>query len=114
MKIVAVQNFLMLCGESGEAYNIAEEHSDIMLKDLVVIIAGFKGEKVVFEIPDAVEATGYSTATKARLDGHMLAALGWKPRYDICIEIKRTMQAYLLHNLITFSVFICNKQNKQN
>ena len=59
--------YVLLCGENGEAYNISEEHSDIMLKDLAAIIAGFKGKKVVFEIPDAVEAAGYSTATKARL-----------------------------------------------
>ena len=84
--------YVLLCGESGEAYNIAEEHSDIMLKDLAAIIAGFKGKKVVFEIPDAVEAAGYSTATKARLDGHKLKALGWKPRYDIRSGIERTMR----------------------
>ena len=84
--------YVLLCGESGEAYNIAEERSDIMLKDLAAIIAGFKGKKVVFEIPDAVEAAGYSTATKARLDGHKLAALGWKPRYDIRSGIERTMK----------------------
>lgn len=84
--------YVLLCGANGEAYNIAEEHSDIMLKDLAAIIAGFKGKKVVFEIPDAVEAAGYSTATKARLDGHKLAGLGWKPRYDIRDGIDRTMK----------------------
>ncbi len=86
--------YVLLCGESGEAYNIAEEHSDIMLKDLAAIIAGFKGKKVVFEIPDEVEAAGYSTATKARLDGHKLASLGWKPRYDIRTGIERTMKIF--------------------
>ena len=43
---------VLLCGKCGEAYNIAEEHSDIMLKDLAALIAGIKGKKVVFEIPD--------------------------------------------------------------
>lgn len=84
--------YVLLCGANGEAYNIAEEHSDIMLKKLAAIIAGFKGKKVVFEIPNAVEAAGYSTATKARLDGHKLASLGWKPRYDIRAGIDRTMK----------------------
>ena len=83
---------VLLCGESGEAYNIAEEHSDIMLKDLAAIIAGMSGKKVVFELPDAVEASGYSTATKARLDGHKLAALGWKPKYDIQSGLERTVR----------------------
>ena len=83
---------ILLCGKCGEAYNIAEEHSDIMLKDLAAIIAGINGKKVVFEIPDAVEAAGYSKATKARLDGSKLQELGWKPRYDIRQGIERTVQ----------------------
>ena len=82
---------VLLKGRSGEAYNIADEHSDIMLKDLASIIAAVNGKKVVFEIPDIVEAAGYSTATKARLDGHKLQALGWVPRYDIKEGIERTM-----------------------
>ena len=83
---------VLLKGESGEAYNIAEEHSDIMLKDLAAIIAGINGKEVVFEVPDAVEAAGYSTATKARLDGHKLQALGWMPKYDIKSGMERTIE----------------------
>ncbi len=82
----------LLAGENGAAYNIAEERGDIMLKDLAGIIAGLKGTEVRFEIPDAVEAAGYSKATKARLDGSKLLALGWKPRYDIQSGVKRTME----------------------
>ena len=84
--------WILLAGESGEAYNIADEHSDIMLKDLAAIIAGIKGKKVVFELPDAVEAAGYSKATKARLNGQKLKALGWKPKYDIRSGMERTIE----------------------
>lgn len=83
---------VLLCGGTGEAYNIADESSDIMLRDLAAIIAGINGKKVVFEIPDAVEAAGYSTATKARLDGHKLQSLGWEPKYDIKSGIERTVR----------------------
>ena len=82
---------VLLCGQSGEAYNIASEDSDIMLKDLAKAVADFSGKKVVFEIPDSVEAAGYSTATKARLDGKKLKSLGWKPRYSVKSGIERTM-----------------------
>ncbi len=82
---------VLLKGETGEAYNIAEEHGDIMLKDLAGIISEYNGKKVVFEIPDPTEAAGYSTATKARLDGSKIRSLGWKPVYDISSGIKRTM-----------------------
>ena len=82
---------VLLCGENGEAYNIAEESSDITLKDLAGIVAGINGKEVVFEIPDAVEVAGYSTATKSRLDGHKLLGIGWKPKYDIKTGIERTV-----------------------
>ena len=81
----------MLNGKSGEAYNIADESGDIMLKDLAALIAEISGKKVVFEIPDAIEAAGYSKATKARLDGTKLKELGWKPLYDIKTGMERTI-----------------------
>ena len=83
--------YALLNGENGEAYNIADEQSDIMLKDLAAIIAGIKDKQVVFEIPDAVESAGYSKATKARLDGKKLKKLGWTPRYTIQTGIERTV-----------------------
>ena len=82
---------VMLLGENGEAYNIADEKSDIMLKDLAKTIGDYCGTQVVFEIPDEVEKAGYSTATKARLDGSKLKVLGWSPKYDIYSGIKRTL-----------------------
>ena len=83
---------VLLCGESGEAYNIADEGSDIMLKDLAAMIAEWSGTDVVFELPDAVEAAGYSTATKARLSGAKLKKLGWRPGYDIRTGLRRTLE----------------------
>lgn len=84
--------YILLKGENGEAYNIADERSDIMLKDLAAVIANIAGRKVVFENPDAVEAAGYSTATKARLDGSKLKNLGWSAKYDIQSGMERTIQ----------------------
>lgn len=88
---------IILKGESGEAYNIADEASNITLKDLAKIIADYAGKKVVFEIPDAVEASGYSKATKALLDGNKLKKLGWKSFYDIRNGMYRTIK--VLHAL---------------
>lgn len=82
---------VLLKGESGEAYNIADEKSDIMLKDLASIIAEISGRKVVFEVPNEVEEAGYSTATKARLDGNKLKGLGWKSKYNIKSGLERTL-----------------------
>lgn len=83
---------VLLCGTSGEAYNIADEKSDIMLKDLTSIVAKEAGRKVVFEQADAVESAGYSRATKARLESGKLRELGWRAKYDIESGIARTMR----------------------
>jgi nucleoside-diphosphate-sugar epimerase len=83
---------ILLIGEKGEAYNIADTASDLTLKDLAELIASFAGKKVVFELPDDVESAGYSKATKARLDGSKLRGLGWKPFYDISEGMTRNLQ----------------------
>lgn len=83
---------VLLCGTKGEVYNIADETSDIRLKDLAGIIAKASGTKVVFDVPEALEAAGYSTATKARLDNKKISELGFKAKYDIESGIKRTLK----------------------
>ena len=82
---------VLLKGETGEAYNIADDRSDIMLRDLAAIIAEKAGTKVIFELPDEVEKSGYSTATKARLDSAKIQKLGWTAKYDIRGGIDRTI-----------------------
>lgn len=83
---------VMLKGKKGEAYNIANEAGDVTLKDLAHIIADYAGTKVIFDIPDETEKSGYSTATKARLDGSKISSLGWKMKYDIKRGVERTMK----------------------
>lgn len=87
----------LLKGKCGEAYNIADEASDIMLKDLAAMIAECVGTEVVYEIPDAVEAAGYSKAAKARLESIKLKRLGWTAKYDIRRGIERTV--YILKEI---------------
>ena len=78
-------------GAAGEAYNVADPSGDVALRDLAAMIARTGGGDVVFELPDEVERAGYSTATKALLDGSKLRALGWRAQYDFPTGIKRTV-----------------------
>lgn len=82
---------VLLKGECGEAYNIADDDSDIMLKDLAEIIANYVGKRVIFEVPDALESSGYSKATKARLESSKLRNLGWNAKYNIKSGVERTL-----------------------
>jgi len=84
--------YVLLKGESGEAYNISDESCDITLRDLAKTIAGLCGTSVRFEIPNAVESAGFSKATKARLDSSKLRSLGWSAAYPITPALSRTLQ----------------------
>lgn len=83
---------VMLRGETGEAYNIADEKSDITLRDLAKLIADINGTEVVFELPDAVESAGFSKATKARLESAKLQRIGWSAKYSIQEGMQRTIE----------------------
>ncbi len=83
--------YCLLLGEDGAAYNIADPESDITLKDMANLIAEYRGKKVIFELPDATEAAGYSKATKAILDGTKLRSLGWNAEFSMEKGLKRTI-----------------------
>ena len=44
--------------------------------------------EVVFELPDAIEAMGYSKATKVRVDSTKLQSLGWKQNMTLKLRWK--------------------------
>ncbi len=79
-------------GEAGVAYNAADPSGDIALCDLAALIARQAGAEVVFENPDTTERAGYSTATKAILDGSRLRTLGWSVQYDLEKGVQRTIE----------------------
>ena len=84
--------YILLKGESRSAVNVVDTASDIALKDLAEILAKEAGTKVVFELPDETERAGYSTATKAVLDGTKLKQLGWKPYTPIEQGLSKTVK----------------------
>lgn len=82
---------VMLKGNSGEAYNIADAKSDITLRDLASLIARIAGVKVVYELPNVVESAGFSPAMLARLDASALHSLGWNVQYDVETGVAETI-----------------------
>lgn len=74
---------ILLKGESGEAYNIADASSNISIRELAETIASIGGCKVVIDVPDAEEKKGYNVVTKSVFDTGKIAKLGWMPRTTI-------------------------------
>ncbi len=89
--VSALLNVLLL-GETGNAYNIAGLNSDVTLRRLAQVIADIGGSQVIFDLPDEVEAAGYSKATKALLDTRKVEALDWKPAFSIEEGLNRTIE----------------------
>lgn len=82
---------VLLKGELGQAYNIADEKSDITLKNLAQLIANIANTQVVFDIPNAIETVGFSKATLARLEAKKLQSLSWTASTDIKTGMTKTI-----------------------
>lgn len=80
-----------LLGKTGEAYNIATEECDGTLKNIADMCANAAQVDVVFDLPDISEKMGYSTATKARLNGNKVKKIGWENMYSLKEGIERTI-----------------------
>lgn len=68
---------ILLKGENCQAYNIADENSNITIKELAEIIAKIGGRKVVIDLPDADEKRGFNVVTKSVFSTQKLESLGW-------------------------------------
>lgn len=84
--------YILLRGENGEAYNIANRDSVVSIKELAEMIARLGGVHVVFDIPSSQEAMGYSTVQRAVLNPSKLEHLGWQPR----ISLEEALKNYII------------------
>lgn len=70
-------------GINGDAYNIANESSIASIADVAHTVAQLTGTKVVFQLPDDLEAKCYSVPRNSILDNTKLKSLGWEGHYDL-------------------------------
>lgn len=81
---------ILLKGESGQAYNIADESSNISIRELAEMIAEIGGKKVVIDLPSDAEKAGYNVVTKSVFSSLRIRDLGWCPKDVIVENIKKT------------------------
>lgn len=85
--------FLLLNGETKEAYNISNEHNHMTIRqmaDLVISNFGSAMEKVVVDIPQ--QDMGYAPEVKLWLDNKKIRNLGWKPSVNMFSSYKRMIE----------------------
>lgn len=71
--------YILLRGQSGEAYNVADPCSRATVRAMAEKTAAAGGTQVVFAPPNAVEKAGFTPITHAVLSAEKLKSLGWSP-----------------------------------
>ena len=81
-------------GAKGEAYNVADEQSNITIRALAELLAGAEDRQVVFDIDDANGNT--TPITRATFSTQKLAQLGWRTLTTIAEGLQHTLAAQRL------------------
>lgn len=84
--------FILLKGERGQAYNIADSQSTISIKELADMIAEIGKKAVKRVIPTKYESSGYNVVNKSVFSTAKLEALGWSVEGSIKEKLKKTIQ----------------------
>lgn len=84
--------YILLKGEAGEAYNIADKNSNVTIRQLAEMIAGAAGRKVVLQIPKDSESKGYNRVTRSLFFTRKLEALGWSISGNMSDKLARTVE----------------------
>lgn len=85
--------YILLKGEKAEAYNVADDTSNISIRQLAEMIAGLAGKKVSIQLPPDAEKAGYTTITKAVFDTGKLEGLGWQVSGNMKEKMAATISA---------------------
>lgn len=87
---------ILLNGEDGNAYNIANEEEPIEIRTLaqkLVDLFAEKELKVMFDIPETM-SKGYSQMGRTRLDTRKLEKLGWKKKVPLDVGLVKTVRSF--------------------
>ena len=82
---------VLLSGNPGEAYNLANSNSVLTIADLAKKIARAVDCEVVFDIPNAADLANQSPIPKQVLSSKKIERLGWKPAFSVDEGISHTL-----------------------
>lgn len=83
--------YILLKGGSGQAYNIADDSSNITIKELAEMVASIGNKKVILNLPNATEKKGYNPVKKSIYSVDKLKMLGWTVEGQMIDKMKSTI-----------------------
>ena len=83
---------IMLKGQKGEAYNVANDDTYISIRDMAELLRRQFNPAVRVIIEQHPEM-GYAPVTRLHLSSEKLRALGWSPRYSLVEMFSRLIQS---------------------
>ena len=83
---------ILLKGKSGEAYNIADPHSSVTIKELASIIANLGEKRIILATPQLMEKQGYNPVTTSVLSSSKIRSLGWAPMTPLKDGLKHSIE----------------------
>ena len=87
--------FILLKGDCGEAYNIANPESVISIKELASIVARIGNKKVMVLTPTTSEKAGFNPVTKSVFSTEKIKTLGWEPKTTLQSGIEHSIKELL-------------------
>ena len=84
--------YLLLKGEKGEAYNIANKDSYISIRDMAHMICDKFNPNISLKIV-LRENQGYAPVTKLKLDTKKIEELGWSPKVSLVDMFDRLIRS---------------------
>lgn len=85
---------ILLKGESGAAYNVANPAASATIREMAELVANevCGGKiKVVVNIPEDIAKRGYAPDVGCTLNADKLIALGWAPKYGLADMYRRML-----------------------
>ena len=84
---------ILLFGQKGEAYNVANPTTYISIKEMAQLIQQkFAPEISVKTILQ--EGHGYAPTTRLKLDNTKIFQLGWRPQFDLEVMFQRLIKHF--------------------
>lgn len=86
--------YILLKGNSCEAYNIADDKGNMTIRQLAEMIAAAEKKPVVIELPSEIEKRGFNVVSKSVFSTVKIKSLGWNILGSLQSKIMATIEEY--------------------